>query len=116
MRAKWRSFLSACCSVLEKGLTPPTLSETRYFDSYRHEIAIMSLPALLGCDLKHRTKRPPTVPRVYPIQTARRIEDQASIGLGPRLVGEGVKHRLLPFAGRVGRKFEGDAVPGGTTR
>src|ERR1700730_16655234 len=34
-RAKWRSSTSACCSVLEKGLTPPTLSETRFIDSYR---------------------------------------------------------------------------------
>src|SRR5258708_4669472 len=30
-RAKWHSPTSACCSVLEKGLTPPTLSETRFF-------------------------------------------------------------------------------------
>ena len=29
--AKWRSSLSACHGVLEKGLTPPTLSETRSF-------------------------------------------------------------------------------------
>src|SRR5580704_7987597 len=31
MRAKWRSSPSACHGVLEKGLTPPTLSETRFF-------------------------------------------------------------------------------------
>ena len=35
MRAKWRSSLSACHGVLEKGLTPPTLSERRCFNSYR---------------------------------------------------------------------------------
>src|SRR3981081_4679452 len=28
-RAKWRSSTSACCSVLENCLTPPTLSERR---------------------------------------------------------------------------------------
>jgi hypothetical protein len=33
-RAKWRSSLSACGCVLKKNLTPPTLSETRFFASY----------------------------------------------------------------------------------
>jgi hypothetical protein len=31
--AKWRSSLSACHGVLEKGLTPPTLSERRCYNS-----------------------------------------------------------------------------------
>ena len=34
-RAKWRSLLSACGSVVEMGLTPPTLSETPVNVSYR---------------------------------------------------------------------------------
>jgi hypothetical protein len=34
-RAKWRSCLSACGSVVENSLTPPTLSETPDNRSYR---------------------------------------------------------------------------------
>src|SRR5579864_8292851 len=30
-RAKWRTLSRACCSVLEKCLTPPTLLERRFF-------------------------------------------------------------------------------------
>src|ERR1700758_2821081 len=34
-RAKWRSSSSVCPSVLKNCLTPPTLSERRFFASYR---------------------------------------------------------------------------------
>src|ERR1700693_2901134 len=37
-RAKWRSSLSACRSVLGNCLTPPTLSETRYYANNPLEI------------------------------------------------------------------------------
>jgi hypothetical protein len=33
-RAKWRSSTSACSSMLEKYLTPPTLLETPGFSNY----------------------------------------------------------------------------------
>src|ERR1700691_2606304 len=33
-RAKWRASTSACQSVLENYLTPPTLSERRFFNTY----------------------------------------------------------------------------------
>jgi len=40
-RAKWRSSLSACCSVLENCLTPPTLSETRCYNSNPYQVFLI---------------------------------------------------------------------------
>jgi hypothetical protein len=34
MRTKWRSPPSACHGVLEKGLTPPTVSQTRFYANH----------------------------------------------------------------------------------
>ena len=68
-RAKWRSSPSACCSVLENCLTPPTLSERRFFNSQpmnrgrnRSECPCRHIPRLLvekipSLFLKHSLKR-----------------------------------------------------------
>jgi hypothetical protein len=58
-RAKWRSSRSACCSVLEKCLTPPTLSE-RPVNNGGGQYAMPRLAvkntANLGCQVRIRTR------------------------------------------------------------
>jgi hypothetical protein len=39
-RAKWRSFRSAWNRVLKKSLTPPTLSEMRFFASLGMNVSV----------------------------------------------------------------------------
>jgi hypothetical protein len=62
-RAKWRSSSSACCGVLENCLTPPTLSERRFLNSYpfvkfSKKYQSRKWPGLFPCSRPSDQKRP----------------------------------------------------------